>query len=71
MHMVCLCFDIFIGCNQIFERLVSNNPASKTVLFPDMTHGWSIRGDVSDANTSRDVSKCYSLMEEFLKEYLK
>lgn len=38
--------------------------------FPDMTHGWTCRGDLKEANVARDVELAMKAGEEFLKKYL-
>mmetsp|Transcript_12177 Transcript_12177/g.16486 ORF Transcript_12177/g.16486 Transcript_12177/m.16486 type:complete len:245 (-) Transcript_12177:102-836(-) len=42
----------------------------KSVHFPDMSHGWVARGDLTDETVKRDVELAMKLMVEFLKEKL-
>lgn len=42
----------------------------KTIEFPDMQHGWSCRGDLSDKTVARDVELAMRNMVDFLKEHL-
>ena len=39
--------------------------------FPDMLHGWSVRGDLSDSNTARDVELVFDLVFSFFHKTLK
>jgi dienelactone hydrolase len=43
---------------------------SKSVPFPDMQHGFTIRGDGNDPNVKRDVQAAIQLALEFLNEKL-
>ena len=45
--------------------------ALEIVPFPDMQHGWSVRGDLSDPKVTRDVEKCFNLALTFFGKYLK
>jgi len=40
------------------------------VEFPDMTHGWTVRGDLDDPNIARDVLKSKKLVLEFFEKHL-
>ena len=40
------------------------------VEFPDMSHGWTVGGDLDDPNVARDVAKAKELVLEFLEKYL-
>merc|ERR1711936_622433 len=42
--------------------------ALEIVTFPDMKHGWSVRGDMSDPKVERDVQKCFNLALAFFKK---
>ena len=43
----------------------------EVVEFPDMIHGWTVRGDLkSSKNVARDVKKAYNLVLSFFKKYL-
>jgi len=44
--------------------------ALEIVTFPDMKHGWSVRGDISDPKVERDVQKCFNLALAFFKKYM-
>jgi hypothetical protein len=39
------------------------------VEFPDMQHGWTVRGDLSDPIVDRDVKKAFNLALAFLGKY--
>lgn len=49
---------------------MTKNGASKSVLFPDMKHGWTSRGDISNPEISRDVSEFWSLTVAFFNKNL-
>jgi len=38
--------------------------------FPDMTHGWSVRGDCSKPEVERDVKKAFTAAVEFIAKHL-
>ena len=38
--------------------------------FPDMAHGWTVGGDLSDPTIARDVERAKTLALEFLNKYL-
>jgi len=40
------------------------------VEFPDMEHGWTVRGDLENPVIARDVQKAKELVLEFLEKYL-
>ena len=42
--------------------------ALEIVEFPDMLHGWSIRGDLSDPMVERDVKKAFNLALAFMNK---
>ncbi len=70
-----------VKCNQLYMPAGGDHPdtfadgndkkvlndALKIVPFPDMVHGWTVRGDMSIPEVKRDVEKCYNLMVAFLK----
>ncbi len=41
------------------------------VPFPDMQHGWSVRGDMKDPKVERDVKKAFNMALTFFGKYLK
>ena len=41
------------------------------VEFPDMAHGWTIRGDISKEEVKRDVAKAIQLAVEHFEKYVK
>jgi len=73
-----------IKCPQFFLPAEGDSPTTKfggigkkvlgdaleVVEFPDMQHGWSIRGDLSDPIVERDVKKAFSLSIAFFNKYL-
>ena len=44
--------------------------ALEIVEFPDMLHGWSVRGDLGDPMVERDVKKAFNLTLAFLNRYM-
>ncbi len=73
-----------VKCNQLFMPANGDSPTTmpdglgkkvmgdmlEVVTFPDMNHGWSIRGDLSEANVERDVQKAFNLLLNFFRKYL-
>merc|ERR1712159_385238 len=70
-----------ITCNQLFMPAGNDPPEVKpgglgcTVLgeklniieFPDMSHGWTTRGDMKNDNVNRDVKKALQAAIDFFK----
>lgn len=50
--------------------MVANNPASRSVLFPDMAHGFTTRGDLNDEKIARDNAEFIRLMTDYFNEHL-
>jgi len=40
------------------------------VEFPDMKHGWSVRGDLSVPEVERDVKKTFNFVLTYFGKYL-
>lgn len=40
-----------------------------TTSFPDMQHGWVVRGDLKDEKVNRDFHKAMNLICEYLKKF--
>ena len=73
-----------IKCPQAFLTASQDGPSTKagglgkTVLgdflevvdFPDMSHGWSVQGDLMKPNVERDVKRAFNLTLAFFKKYL-
>ena len=73
-----------IKCPQFFLAASNDSPTTKfdglgkqvlgdsldVVEFPDMLHGWSIRGDLSDSKVERDVKKAFNLILSFFRKTL-
>ena len=73
-----------IKCPQFFLPADGDSPTTKfggigkkilgdaleIVEFPDMQHGWSIRGDLSNSLVERDVEKAFNLALAFFRKYL-
>ena len=43
----------------------------KTIEYPEMQHGWVIRGDATQANVARDVESAITEVSSFFAKYLK
>ncbi len=44
---------------------------TKIVEFDTMSHGWTVRGDLSKEDVRRDVKKAMELTEEHFRRHLK
>ena len=56
----------------IWDTLLASSPHSELVDdFKDMTHGWSVRGDVADPQVERDVQKAVNHMVGFFNKHAK
>ena len=44
--------------------------ALEIVTFPDIKHGWSVRGDMNDSKVERDVKKAFNLALAFFRKYM-
>ena len=42
----------------------------EVIEFPDMTHGWTTRGDLSDPKVERDVKKAMEEATKFFQKHL-
>jgi len=38
------------------------------IEFPDMRHGWTVRGDLADPTIERDVKKAFNLVLDFFRK---
>lgn len=56
---------------EIYEIVKANSPASQSVPFPEMNHGWSSRGDMAKEAVRRDVQKAMDLTIEYFTAHLK
>ena len=39
---------------------------SKFYAFPEMIHGWTCRGDITNEKTARDVNLCFEQVANFI-----
>jgi len=56
------------------HQILSKKPFGKECVFrefPDMAHGWVVRGDLSDATVARDVRIAMDLSTSFFRKHLK
>jgi len=42
----------------------------EVIEFPDMNHGWSVKGDLSEPEVERDVKKTFNFVLTFFGKYL-
>jgi dienelactone hydrolase len=49
---------------------LARNPLSKTEAYPEMKHGWVVRGDVADPAIARDAAAAVAATLAFLKTHL-
>ncbi len=54
---------------ELFRAVHHNNPASRVVLFNDMQHGWTTRGDLTDHKVKRDYDHAIEHMRAFFKAH--
>jgi dienelactone hydrolase len=54
--------DVYRPQGELYETLKSNNAATETIDFPNMTHGWVPRGDLSQDGVSDGVQKAIDAM---------
>ena len=55
---------------DIYETLKANNSSSEVDdSFKTLTHGWSIRGDISDAVVYDGVSKAFEKIESYFSRF--
>ena len=73
-----------IKCPQLFLPAEGDGPTTKfggmgkkvlgdaleIVEFPEMQHGWSLRGDIKDPKVERDVKKAFNLTLAFFEKYV-
>ena len=73
-----------IKCPQFFLPAEDDSPSTKfggmgkkvlgdaleIVEFPEMKHGWSLRGDLKDPKVERDVKKAFNLTLAFFKKHI-
>lgn len=66
------CKQLFMSAGNDHENLFPGGLAEKVLgdtltieEFPDMSHGWSMRADLSDAKNKRDVDRAVNLYLEF------
>ena len=73
-----------VKCPQAFLPASQDGPSTKPgglgkkvlgdfleiIEFPDMNHGWSVQGDLSDPKVERDVIKAFNFTLSFFKKYL-
>jgi hypothetical protein len=57
--------------SKVFETLKANNAASRTVAFPEVPHGFSIRADISEGGLVEDeVNRFYQETVRYFAEHL-
>jgi len=53
-----------------FQNLKAKHPQSESKPYPDMLHGWTIRGELTDAKIKRDVDRFMDESQKFLSQFL-
>ena len=61
--------EMFQEGGAVISKLQKAHSDSKTVHFPDMAHGWTIRGDLSKPEVSRDVELSLDNAIHFFDKY--
>ena len=59
--------------NEVFLSMIDSGtttPHCKSILFQDMKHGWTTRGDFNDPKMKRDVEAAMQETIQFLKAHL-
>jgi len=51
-------------------KILEEGAGVEVIEFPDMQHGWTVRGDMSDPKVKRDVLKAIKETMEFFKKHL-
>ena len=54
---------------SLVAALKEGNAASAMRVFPDVTHGWTTRGDITDAAVARDTQIALDLMLDFTEKH--
>lgn len=56
---------------EIIELLIKRFGEHKVGVteFPDMIHGWVVRGDLTKENVARDVNKAINLAQEYFSRF--
>ena len=54
----------------VHVNILEENAGVEVVEFPEMQHGWTVRGNMSEANVKNDVLKAIKLSLEFFERYL-
>lgn len=63
--------DIYDPAKGTFmAALKEKNPSSYSIPFPDMFHGWAVRGDMQDPKIARDVKICLDETEKFFGKFI-
>ncbi len=44
---------------------------NRAVEFPDMRHGWTVRGDMSDPAVAAEIARAYGLTFEHFRRFLR
>ena len=57
-----------VKLNGLGKQVLGNGV--EIIEFPDMRHGWTVRGDLADPAIERDVKKAFNLVLAFFGKYL-
>jgi len=72
------CPQLFMPCGQDHENVQAGGLDKKVLgdlleieAFPDMQHGWTVRGDLSyEGDVEREVKRAFHLLMDFLKKHV-
>ena len=60
----------YLPDGDIIKILQANNSQTVSMPFPDMSHGWVSRGDMSEAKTADQVKSAVSMMQEWFAKHM-
>ena len=62
---------LYVCLSQVFDAVKTRHPATESVLFPDMAHGWVPRADIkTNPDAARDVNLALTLMADYFSKHL-
>ena len=60
----------YLPDGDLIKILQANNSQTVSTPFPEMSHGWVSRGDMSDAGTAEQVKSAVGLMQGWFAQHL-
>mmetsp|Transcript_49910 Transcript_49910/g.86919 ORF Transcript_49910/g.86919 Transcript_49910/m.86919 type:complete len:131 (+) Transcript_49910:3-395(+) len=61
---------IYLPSGDVFKAVKATHAATEAMPFPEMSHGWIPRGDVSDTKVKEGVEKAVATMIDYLAKHL-